>query len=173
VRLGTNSTAIVVGANLSLLWLVLLTGHLSPDHRRLPDGAPVPARLHGHTCYRLTFPNANWDPIPTPHEVELVDSLWPFSRQWRKAYLRDPERPGLSFWFMAGADSIDMVLATEGVIGVIARVATGGDTLTGRAWAAYDTPVDSWAPPDATVQAAPIPCAELRPTARRALSARP
>lgn len=171
MRLGTHNTVIVVGANLSLLRLVLVAGHIGPEHRRLPENAPVPARLHGHHCYRLEFTHPNWASYLTPHDVELVDSILGIDPAWRRAWLRDPD--GLfSRWRMAGADSIDMILLTEGAIGVVVRVSTKGDTLTGRAWPAYDSPPQPWEPPDASARAVPILCGRATRAARRALSER-
>lgn len=147
MRLGTNNTVIVIGANLALMWLFLATGFASgPDHHPLPDNAPIPTRLRGDRCYRVSFSHAYWNPQLTPHEFEL-DSA--------------------SRWTMAGTDSIDIWLTTAIPVGVVIRASIKNDTLTGRAWEIYDTSVD-WVPPDAMARAVPISCADVSSTARRA-----
>jgi hypothetical protein len=174
VRLGTQLTATVVGANLSLLCLFFVTGQTtSAVHRRVPTIAPVPARMAGHsTCYHLEFSDTSWY-VGTPHEVELIDSLYPpWSDEIRRRAIGHPDRASdIAFWSTAGVDSITIVFF-QGPIGVAIRVSNERDTLTGHAWAFYDSDV-GWMPADAIARAEPISCAEFTPTARRARSARP
>jgi hypothetical protein len=173
VRLGTNSAAIVVGANLGLLCLFFVTGQTtSAVHQHVPTTAPVPARLAGRTsCYRLAFSDTSWY-VATPHEVELIDSLYPpWSGEIRRRAIGYPDRASdIAFWSTAGVDSITIVFL-QGPIGVAMRASTTRDRLTGHAWAFYDTDV-GWMPADVIAQAEPIGCAEVRLAARPARSGR-
>jgi hypothetical protein len=173
VRPGTNSSAIVVGANLGLLCLFFVTDQTtSAVHLRVPTTAPVPARLARHpTCYRLAFSDTSWY-VATPHEVELIDSLYPpWSGEIRRRAIGHPDRASdIAFWSTAGVDSITIVFL-QGAIGVAMRVSVTRNALTGHAWAFSDTD-EGWMPADAIVRADPISCAEVRPAARPVRSGR-
>ena len=174
MRSGAHSTAIIVGANLGLLWVFTAVARLgTPDHSMVPTTAPVPARLVGHaTCYQIAVSRT----LPyfyVPERIALVDSVartWFRDETWRAVIARPEANFDLAWWSTAGPDSITVVFA-QGVLGVVMRLSTTRDTLRGRAWTFTDS-WDAFPGPDAIVRADPISCAEVRPAARRARSGR-
>lgn len=170
MRIGTNTTAIVIGANLGFFMMWPVVAHVSgPDHG-LPDmSAPISTRLTGHrTCFELTFAKP-WKWYRMPERIELIDSVsrsW-LPGTWRQVVARPDGVADHAWWSAAGVDSIFVVIS-EGAVGIAMRLSSTTDTLSGRAWT-YTDSWDPW-PEDVKVRAGPISCAEFRPAARRAPS---